>query len=60
MGESRERRDDLGPLGPALERERALPRGGKALLGIEQRRDARCEAQPLESRRCENDRVVVP
>ena len=59
IGERRKRRDDVGTVGAAFDRERALPGGRQAFLRIEQRRDARREAEPLQARGREDDRVVT-
>ena len=59
VGKRQQRGDDVGAIGAAFERERALPDGGQAVLRIEQRRDPLAEAQPLQTRGGEDDRVVL-
>src|SRR6185503_2128185 len=47
------------PVAAALDRQRALPRRRQAVVGIEQRANARAEPEPLETRSREDDRGIT-
>lgn len=55
----REPRGDIGAARGDLDAERALPRGGQAVVDVEQRADPRGEAETLEARGGEDDRRVI-
>src|SRR5258706_6402235 len=59
VGKGRQRGHDIGAVDATLERQRALPRCGQAVIRVEQCRDSRGESQALQSSRSQNDGVVA-
>ena len=58
MRERREQVDQIVPVGPHLDAERALPRGRQHRVDIERNPDPVLEPEPLEPGRGQHDRVV--